>query len=98
VFRDRGEGIHMRASLICSSNDTIAKAGVILSGLLVVLLASPLPDLIIAVAIALLVLRGGLRILHEVHQSGRPCTTRSDKGRPYPPSPASLSTVSQAAM
>jgi Co/Zn/Cd efflux system component len=69
VFRHRGEGIHMRASVIFSSNDTIANAGVILSGLLVALLGSPLPDLIIGLAIALLVLRGGLRILRDVRLS-----------------------------
>ncbi len=69
VFRHRDEGIHMRASVIFSSNDTIANAGVIVSGLLVALLGSPLPDLIIGLAIALLVLRGGLRILQDVRLS-----------------------------
>lgn len=69
VFRHRREGIHMRASLIFSSNDTIANLGVIFSGLLVALLGSPLPDLIIGLAIGLLVLSGGLRILQEVRLS-----------------------------
>jgi Co/Zn/Cd efflux system component len=69
VFRHHGEGIHMRASVIFSSKDTIANAGVILSGLLVALLGSPLLDRIIGLAIALLVLRGGLRILQDVRLS-----------------------------
>ncbi|TVS07063.1 MAG: cation transporter, partial [Cyanobium sp. PLM2.Bin73] len=70
VFRHHGEGIHMRASVIFSSKDTIANAGVILSGLLVALLGSPLLDRIIGLAIALLVLRGGL----SRRGPGRPAT------------------------
>ena len=65
LSRHRDGGVHMRASLIFSTNDTLANLGVIVSGLLVKLLGSPLPDLAIGVAIALLVGRGGRRILKE---------------------------------
>ena len=63
LSRHRQGGVHMRASLIFSTNDTLANLGVIVSGLLVKLLGSPLPDLAIGVAIALLVGQGGRRIL-----------------------------------
>jgi cation diffusion facilitator family transporter len=65
ISRHREGGVHMRASLIFSTNDTLANAGVILSGLLVQLLDSRLPDLVIGLMIALLVLGGGRRILAE---------------------------------
>jgi len=65
ISRHREGGVHMRASLIFSTNDTLANAGVILSGLLVQLLDSRLPDLVIGLLIALLVLGGGRRILAE---------------------------------
>ncbi|SBO42726.1 cation transporter [Cyanobium sp. NIES-981] len=67
--RHRHGGLHMRASLIFSTNDTIANAGVIVAGLLVALLGSPLPDLLIGLAISLLVLRGGIRILRQTAAS-----------------------------
>lgn len=65
ISRHRDGGVHMRASLIFSTNDVIANAGVILSGALVWWLGSRLPDLLIGLLIAALVLRGGLRILRE---------------------------------
>jgi cation diffusion facilitator family transporter len=65
LSRHRGGGVHMRASLIFSTNDTLANLGVIVSGLLVKLLGSPIPDLVIGVGIALMVARGGQRILRE---------------------------------
>ncbi|MFN9741807.1 MAG: cation diffusion facilitator family transporter [Acidobacteriota bacterium] len=65
ISRHRHGGIHMRASWIFSTNDVIANLGVILSGWLVRYLGSPWPDLIIGLAIALLVIRGGMRIKRE---------------------------------
>ncbi|MEM9162173.1 MAG: hypothetical protein AAGC54_03790 [Cyanobacteria bacterium P01_F01_bin.4] len=55
----------MRASWIFSKNDVIANLGVIGAGGLVRLLQSQLPDLMIGLAIAILVLRGGAQILQE---------------------------------
>jgi Co/Zn/Cd efflux system component len=69
VSRHRQGGVHMRASLIFSTNDTLANAGVILAGLLVGWTGSPLPDLLIGTAISLLVLRGGLGILGEARSA-----------------------------
>lgn len=58
----------MRASWIFSKNDVITNLSVILAGLLVMCLQSQLPDLVIGVAIAILVLRGGLQILKDAHR------------------------------
>jgi Co/Zn/Cd efflux system component len=54
---------HLRASVICTSNDVIANAGVIVAGLAVLLTHSNIPDLLVGVVIFALVARGALRIL-----------------------------------
>lgn len=54
---------HMQASLIFTSSDMIANAGVILAGFLVWLLDSKIPDLIIGLIVFFMVTRGALRIL-----------------------------------
>lgn len=75
ISKHRDGGIHMRASVIFSTNDVIANIGVILSGALVWALGSRYPDLVIGLAIAVVVLRGGIRILKEAseHQAGLAC-------------------------
>ena len=70
VRRHRNGGMHMRVSVIFSTNDTLANLGVIVAGLLVAWTNSPIPDLLIGTAISLLVLSGGLRILREARGAG----------------------------
>lgn len=72
ISKHRDGGIHMRASVIFSTNDVIANIGVIVSGALVWALGSRYPDLVIGLIIAAVVLRGGIRILKEAmeHQAG----------------------------
>lgn len=65
IAKHRHGEVHMRASWIFSANDVLANLGVIISGFLVALFASNLPDLIIGLFITLLVLSGGIRILKE---------------------------------
>jgi len=65
IAKHRDGGVHMRASWIFSTNDVVANLGVMLSGILVMYLDSRLPDLFIGTAVAVIVLRGGLRILRE---------------------------------
>jgi Co/Zn/Cd efflux system component len=60
----------MRASWIFSKNDVIANVGVILAGGLVALTGSRLPDLIIGLIVATVVIRGGFIILHNARQTG----------------------------
>lgn len=61
--RSRSKGVHMRASIIFTSNDVLANAGVILAGGVVWLTGSKYPDLIIGVVVFVLVGRGAFRIL-----------------------------------
>jgi Co/Zn/Cd efflux system component len=65
VRRHREGGLHMQASVIFSTNDTLANLGVIAAGLLVAWSGSPIPDLLIGTGISLLVLSGGRRILRR---------------------------------
>jgi hypothetical protein len=63
IARKRDRGAHMTASYIFSANDVIANMGVILAGLLVSWTGSPIPDLVIGLAIGVIVLNGARRIL-----------------------------------
>lgn len=55
--------IHMKASMIFTSNDIIANLGVILAGIIVYFTSSNKPDLIIGILVFILVFKGALRIL-----------------------------------
>lgn len=65
ISKHRDGEVHMRASWIFSKNDVIANVGVIFAGILVYVLASPLPDLVIGALISLIVLRGGVSIVTD---------------------------------
>lgn len=71
IARHRRGEVHMRASWIFSRNDVIANVGVIGAGILVQLLQSRLPDLFVGLAIALLVLWGGIQIVQDAQQARR---------------------------
>ncbi len=71
ILRHRDGGVHMRASVIFSTNDVIANVGVVIAGGLVWLSGSRYPDLVIGVIIAAVVLRGGLRIVAEARAEHR---------------------------
>lgn len=68
ISKHRDGDVHMRASVIFTTNDVIANLGVILSGALVWALGSRYPDLAIGLVIALIVLRGGIHILKDTSQ------------------------------
>lgn len=61
--RSKSKEAHIKAIVICSSNDVIINFGVIIAALFVWLLNSKIPDLIIGVIVFVLVIRGALRIL-----------------------------------
>lgn len=54
---------HIRASVICTSNDVIANAGVIIAGVLVYLTGSAYPDLIVGTIVLGLVFEGSWRMV-----------------------------------
>jgi len=47
-------------------NNVIANLGIITAGVLVSLLASPLPDLVIGLIISVVVIKGGVSIIQDV--------------------------------
>ena len=61
--KSKSKDAHMRASMICTSNDVIINFGVIVAGLLVFWFNSNKPDLIIGTIVFALVIQGALRIL-----------------------------------
>lgn len=63
LVRHRHGGAHMKASWIFTTNDVIANLGVIVAAVLVRSLSSPVPDLVVATVIAIVVLNGAIRIL-----------------------------------
>jgi len=65
IAKHRDGGIHMRASWIFSKNDVIANVGVILSGGLVYVTGVRWPDLVVGIAIAYVVFRGGMAIIAD---------------------------------
>lgn len=63
ISKRKNDGAHMRASYIFSANDVLANLGVMIAGVLVTWLNSPIPDWIIGLLIGFLVLTGAIRIL-----------------------------------
>lgn len=61
--KTKSKEAHMQASMIFTSNDVVINLGVIIAGVLVHYLQSPIPDLLIGALVFLIVLRGALRIL-----------------------------------
>lgn len=70
IAKHKGGDVNFRASYIFSANDVIANLGVIISGLIVKLSGSQVPDLVIGILIAGVVARGGIKILREARQDG----------------------------
>lgn len=69
LAKHRDGGIHMRASWIFSTNDVIANVSVVISGALVAVFGNRVPDLVVGTLVAILVVRGGLRIIRESRES-----------------------------
>lgn len=69
ISKHKEGGVHMRASWIFSTNDVIANLGVILSGALVAILGSRIPDLIIGMIISVIVIQGGIKILKDAKEA-----------------------------
>ena len=68
LAKHRNGEVHLQASWIFTTNDVIANAGVMLSGLLVWLLDSRYPDLIVGIVISSIVIRGGVKIVRRARQ------------------------------
>lgn len=74
IHKHKDGEIHMKASWIFSANDVIVNTGVIISGVLVYVLNSNIPDLVIGASVSLIVIKGGVSIIklaknQESHES-----------------------------
>lgn len=67
----RERGVHLKASWIFTTNDMLANLGIALSGILVMVMKSPLPDLLIGLVVVGLVLKGGWEILEQARDARR---------------------------
>ena len=65
----REHGVHLQASWIFTTNDMIANLGIVVSGVAVMLLKSPLPDLLIGVFVVGIVIKGGWEILEHAREA-----------------------------
>ncbi|MGV8843864.1 MAG: cation transporter [Pseudomonas sp.] len=65
LYRHRSDDLNMKSTWLCSRNDLIANASVIVAAILVGLTASLWPDVIIGLAIAVLFLYSARQILAE---------------------------------
>lgn len=65
----RDGDINMRATWICTRNDMINNVGVLIAAVLVYWLSSPLPDIIIGLIIAVIVMRSAWGVIHEARSS-----------------------------
>lgn len=59
----KSKGQHIKASVICSSNDVIINTGIIISGALVYWTDSSIPDLVTGTIVFILVVWGAIRII-----------------------------------
>ncbi len=65
LWPHRGDDINMRSAWVCSRNDVIGNAGVLLAALAVYLTSSPWPDIVIGLMIATLFVRSAITIIRE---------------------------------
>lgn len=65
----RAHGVHFKASWIFATNDMVVNVGIVLSGVLVMILRSPIPDLLIGMVVVGIVFKGGWEILGEAREA-----------------------------
>jgi len=69
LWRHRSDDLNMRSAWICSRNDVIANAGVVLAGGIVWLSGSPWPDILAGLAIAALFASSAFGIMRQALQA-----------------------------
>ena len=67
----RKRGVHLKASWIFTTNDTIVNLGIVASGVAVMVFKAPLADLLIGLTVAGIVIKGGWDILREAREARR---------------------------
>ena len=76
LWRHRAEDINMRSVWLCSRNDVLANAAVLLAAWAVWALGSPWPDLAVGALICALFLRSALGVAGEARRELRPADGR----------------------
>jgi len=76
LWRHRAEDINMRSVWLCSRNDVVANAAVLLAAWAVWALESPWPDLAVGALIGALFLRSALGVAGEARRELRPADGR----------------------
>jgi cation diffusion facilitator family transporter len=71
LYRHRGDNLNMSSTWLCSRNDLIANAGVLLAAASSYSLASRWPDIIVGVIIASLFLSSALKVLGQATREVR---------------------------
>ena len=67
--KHRSGEVHIRASWIFTKNDALANLGTVIGGLLVSLTKTAVPDLVLALVICAVVVRGGVEIVRNAQSS-----------------------------
>lgn len=67
----RKKGAHMKASYIFTGNDMLINSGIVLSGILVMIFQSRLPDLFISVVLVGIGIKYGIKILNEANKEAK---------------------------
>lgn len=65
----RDRGVHMSASRIFTANDMVVNGGIVVSGIAVATVHSPLPDLLIGLVLVGVVLNGAREILKDAREA-----------------------------
>jgi cation diffusion facilitator family transporter len=71
LYRHRSDNLNMRSTWLCSRNDVIANAGVLVAAASSYMLLSRWPDILVGVVIASLFLSSALHVLRQARQALR---------------------------
>jgi hypothetical protein len=76
LTRHRADDINMRSAWLCSRNDVIANAGVLLAAAGVALTGSGWPDIVVGLAIALMFATSAISVIRDARHQLRPAPAR----------------------
>jgi Co/Zn/Cd efflux system component len=65
LWRRRGDDINMRSAWVCSRNDVIGNAGVLVAAAAVALAGSPWPDIAIGLLVAAVFVHSAVGVIRE---------------------------------
>jgi Co/Zn/Cd efflux system component len=65
LWRPRGDDINMRSAWVCSRNDVVGNAGVLVAAALVALTGSPWPDVVIGLLVVAVFVHSVVWVIQE---------------------------------